>query len=172
MIRPQQQDCGPLALKGTCDVAMIRVRPAVLDLATLVPGILVVTGTVLVITLGALADPAPRRVSPDDRGILPCPAAAHYDLLSAGALQCWFNAPNGRWRATNRVSAHGALVVEVEATTMVDAEEIARRFVIDRGGRFSEVLVYVQREWAADRTIRRIRWTEPTGFETMEFVDR
>jgi hypothetical protein len=152
---------------------MIRVRPAALDPATLVPALSVLTGAAVVIALGSLVTTGPERVMPDEHGILPCPASARQDLLSADALQCWFEARNGRWRTLNRVSAHGALVVEVEATAMADAENIAQQFVTDRGGgRFSEVLVYVEGPSAPPRSIRRIRWTGSTGFETMDFVDR
>jgi hypothetical protein len=149
------------------------VRPAVLDPAILVPGITAFTGTAAIVLLGALADPGVERITPDERGLLPCPPTAINDLLSAHALQCWFDASNGRWRTLDRVSAHGALVVDIEATTVTDAEEIARRFVTDRGGgRFSEVLVYVylQPVSKARASVRRIRWTAPTGFETMDFT--
>jgi hypothetical protein len=147
------------------------VRPAVLDPATLVPGITAFTGTAAIVLLGALADPGVERISPDEHGLLPCPPAAIHDLLSAQALQCWFDGPHGRWRTLDQVSAHGALVVEIEATTVSDAEEIARRFVTDRGGgRFSEVLVYVQPVSNPRAPVRRIRWTAATGFETMNFT--
>jgi hypothetical protein len=146
-------------------------RPAALDLATLVPGVMALTATFFAILFAALVDrpgdPPPR----NDYGISPCPAAAAADLLSPAALQCWFDGPGGRWRTLERVSAHGALVVEVEAAALADAEAIASRFVRDRGGRFAEVLVYVQQERAiAPIAIRRIRWTADTGFEAFDFT--
>ncbi|MQA30724.1 MAG: hypothetical protein GEU82_12950 [Luteitalea sp.] len=135
------------------------------------PGTAVVAGTIIVLLLGLLLDRGPERLNPNDRGILRCPADAHQDLFSFRALQCWFDAPHGRWRMLSRVSAHGALIVEAEATELQDADEIARRFVAGRDGGFSEVLVYVQLESAADPTlIRRVRWTRRTGFEALQFT--
>jgi hypothetical protein len=146
-------------------------RPAAFDRATRVPGMLALGGTALAILLAAMVDRPGDPSRRSDYGITPCPLAAADDLLSPRALQCWFEAPGGRWRTLERVSAHGALVVEVEAAALADAEEIARRFVTDRGGRFAEVLVYVRQERAiAPMAIRRIRWTSDTGFEAFEFT--
>jgi hypothetical protein len=152
-------------------MATMWVRPAAVDLATLVPGVTVLSGLALATALGLLFDGSHVSTARNDFGITPCPTSAQQDLLSAHALQCWFPAPGGRWRTLARVSAHGALVVEVEATALSDAELIARQFVTDRGGKFSEVLVYAQRESAVPPlTIRRIRWTQITGFEQFEFT--
>ena len=139
----------------------------------LVPATTVVAGTVIIFLLGGLLNDGPQRPHPYDRGIERCPAGAQEDLLSFRALQCWFDAPHGRWRILSRVSVYEALVVEAEATELLDADEIARQFVATGDGRFSEVLVYVQRESAADPTlIRRIRWTRLTGFEALQFTAR
>ena len=105
-----------------------------------------------------------------DYGIPDCPELAERDLLSSKALQCWFTAPHGRWRTLGHQSHLEALVVEIEARDLRDAEEIARRVVDPVASAFSEVLVYVQAE-PADRLVRvrRVRWTRSTGFETLDF---
>jgi hypothetical protein len=152
-------------------VATMWARPAAVDTATLVPVAFVVSGTVLFLALILTWTGSRERSNRADYGIIKCPEGAHADLLSSTALQCWFGAAGGRWRTLAHVSAHGALVVEVGAAVVNDADEIARRFVADRGGRFSEVLVYVQREGAiAPMQIRRIRWTETSGFERVDFT--
>jgi hypothetical protein len=146
-------------------------RSVPFDLALLVPGTAVVAGMTMVLLLGGLLSRRPQPPHVDNSGITRCPAIAQEELLSFRALQCWLDAPHGRWRTLSRVSAHGALVVQAEATALLDADEIARQFVAGSTGRFSEILIYVQREQAADPTlIRRIRWTEQTGFEVMQFM--
>lgn len=106
-----------------------------------------------------------------DFGIHACPASASDRLLSTDALQCWFAAPNGRWRTLSHESHYAVLVVEVEAADIRDAEVIARRFVAAERRAFSEILVYVQREQRADRqTVRRVRWTAETGFQSLDFI--
>jgi hypothetical protein len=105
-----------------------------------------------------------------DYGIRPCPDAADQHLLSADALQCWFDAPHGRWRTLSHESHFAVLVTEIEAADVRDAEHIARRFVEGERERFSEILVYVQRETPADvDLVRRIRWTREDGFEALDF---
>jgi hypothetical protein len=113
---------------------------------------------------------AARRSVARDYGIPDCPELAERDLLSSKALQCWFTAPHGRWRTLGHQSHLEALVVEVEARDLRDAEEIARRVVDPVASAFSEVLVYVQAE-PADRLVRvrRVRWTRRTGFEMLDF---
>jgi len=108
-----------------------------------------------------------------DYGIRPCPAGAAERLLSIDALQCWFNAPHGRWRTLSHESHFAVLVVQVEAADLRDAESIARRFVAYELETFSEILVYAQDERRTDRdVIRRVRWTQETGFETLNFAER
>src|SRR5688572_17780865 len=108
--------------------------------------------------------------SQGDLGIPDCPAPALTDLLSPGALQCWLDAPNGRWRILGHESVHGAVVVHVEAAQLRDAEAIARRFVDDAGSRSSEILVYVSAESPAHHTTRRVRWAPRRGFDVLEFT--
>jgi hypothetical protein len=143
------------------------------DSATVVPATTVVAGTVVIFLLGGLLNPGPPRPYPNDYGIARCPDGAQENLLSFRALQCWFDASHGRWRMLSRVAVYEALVVEAQATDLLDADEIARQLVAAGDGRFAEVLVYVQSESAADPTlIRRIRWTRQTGFETLQFMGR
>jgi hypothetical protein len=107
----------------------------------------------------------------DDFGIPVCPAAAKNDLLSPDALQCWFTASHGHWRTLSHQSHLEALVVEVEARDLRDAVEIARRVTEDPKARaFSEILVYVARQHGRESRIRRVRWTQSTGFETLDFA--
>jgi hypothetical protein len=107
----------------------------------------------------------------NDYGIPRCPDDADRDLLSAKALQCWFTAPHGRWRTLNHQSHLEALVVEVEARDLRDADEIARRLVSQVEVAYSEVLVYVQAESAGDLLrLRRVRWMRNAGFETLDFA--
>jgi hypothetical protein len=107
----------------------------------------------------------------NDYGISPCAPDAAEDLLSTDALQCWFNAPHGRWRTLSHQDAYGALVVQVEAVDLADADEIARRFVANQRHSLQEISVYVQRDSATEpRLIRRIRWTPGAGFETLDFT--
>ena len=105
-----------------------------------------------------------------DLGIPVCGDDASRALLSADALQCWFTAPHGRWRTLNHQSHLEALVVEIDARDLRDAEYIARRVVDDPMVRpFSEVLVYVARTEGRESRIRRVRWMRGLGFDTLEF---
>jgi hypothetical protein len=109
-----------------------------------------------------------RRADGQDFGIQPCPTGADRDLLADDALQCWFTGGHGRWRMLGHQSHLDAMVVEVEARDLRDALPIAQRVV--EGGladAFAEVLVYVQAE--EGRRVSRVRWTQRTGFETLDF---
>jgi hypothetical protein len=103
----------------------------------------ILIGAVLVMC-GVLSSCALRPRDRSDYGIPRCPTSAADDLLSASALQCWFDAPRGRWRILARHSLYEELVVEVEASSLRDADAIARRFVMKTSQMFSEILVYVQ----------------------------
>jgi hypothetical protein len=127
------------------------------------------TCALMMLTLAA-AGCARHRVPQTDYGIRPCPPGAHDQLLSSDALQCWFTAPNGRWRTLSHESHYAVLVVQVEAVDVRDAETIARRFVTSERRTFSEILLYVQRELGtAGDIVRRIRWTIDGGFEALDF---
>jgi hypothetical protein len=99
------------------------------------------------------------------------------NYLLSEAQQCWYTSPNGRWRTLNHELHYDVLVVEAEATSFADAEEITRRFVEVHGGAsedftsFTEILVYVQQEGApVTSTIHRVRWSKSSGaYEVLEF---
>ena len=115
---------------------------------------------------------AARRPVASDYGVPPCPPGAAGRLLSDEALQCWFDAPRGRWRTLKQESHFDVLVVRVEARDVRDAEDIARRFAATGQQTFSEILLYVQPEPPADQTrIRRVRWTRESGFETLDYAE-
>lgn len=141
----------PLSL---CQVVAVNVRFfAILFIATLV-----------------VSSCAARRPVARDYGIPDCPDCGERDMLSSNALQCWFTALHGRWRTLGHQSHLEALVVEVEARDLRDAETIAHRVVEPVAKTYSEVLVYVQAE-PEDRLVRvrRVRWTRNGGFETLNF---
>jgi hypothetical protein len=106
-----------------------------------------------------------------DKGVPDCPPNIERDLLSSNALQCWFTAPHGRWRTLGHQSHLDALVVEIEAEDLRDAETIARRVVASVAAAFSEVLVYVQAE-PENRLVRvrRVQWSRNSGYETLNFT--
>jgi hypothetical protein len=124
----------------------------------------------VLIALVATACAGRHRVERSDFGIQPCPASAGDHLLSTDALQCWFAAPKGRWRTLSHESHYAVLVVQVESADLRDAEVIAARFVDGHRETFSEILIYVQSEPQNDqRIIRRVRWSNGRGFETLDF---
>ncbi len=114
---------------------------------------------------------AARRTPSNDYGVPRCSVAAD-DLLSVDALQCWFSARHGRWRTLKHESHFDVLVVEIQALDVRDAEEIARRFVAQKRGEFTEVLLYVHPERASDRSeVRRVQWTRDGGFSILDFPE-
>ena len=126
---------------------------------------------VFIASLNALAGCVARRLPQADLGVPPCTADGRTDLLSAAALQCWFEAPHGRWRTLSHESHYQVLVVEVAVFDLRDTEDIARRFVADQP-QFSEILVYARREpTLSPARVRRVRWTRSGGFETLEFSE-
>ncbi len=113
---------------------------------------------------------AVRRAPPADYGIPMCSVAAADALLSPDALQCWFAARQGRWRILSHVSLYDALVVQVEAQSLQDADEIARRFTERESGLYSEILVYTHPESRKPSSkVRRVRWTRSNGYDILEF---
>lgn len=100
-----------------------------------------------------------------------CPPGPVESYLVPDMQQCWFDAPNGRWRTLEHHLHYYSLVVEVEAESVADADAIARRFVEVHGERFTEILLYVQAKPAEQESlIRRIQWTTQSGYKTLEFV--
>jgi hypothetical protein len=115
---------------------------------------------------------AARRPPPLDYGVPRCPERARGRLLSDEALQCWFDAPHGRWRTLLRESHFDVLVVRIEMFDTRDAEAIARWFVSGHRDTFAEILIYAQAERPADVSrIRRVRWTPESGFETLDYSE-
>jgi hypothetical protein len=90
--------------------------------------------------------------------------------MKTDALQCWFTALHGRWRLVSHGTHLEALVVDVIADDLRDAEEIARDFVASEAATYSEVMVYT-RVAVPERgsAMRRVRWTRAGGYDTLEF---
>jgi hypothetical protein len=138
---------------------------------TRISGRRAVTAAALIIGIIASgASCAARRTPRADYGIPVCPGAAADALLSPDALQCWFAARHGRWRILSHVALYDALVVQVEAQSLRDADEIARRFTARESEPFSEILVYTHSESRKpDAKVRRVRWTKSSGYDVLEF---
>jgi hypothetical protein len=97
-----------------------------------------------------------------------CPRGTVDNYLLPRWQQCWFDAANGRWRTVNHELHYDVLVVEVEATSLADSDEIAGRFVKLHGERFPlEILIYVRQE--SDAMVRRVTWSKRAGFKSLEF---
>ena len=102
-------------------------------------------------------------------GIEDCAAGASNALLSVDALECWFTAPHGRWRTLSHESHFDVLVVQVEASDLRDARDIASRFVASEQTTFSEILVYVRS--AGQGRTRRVAWTKAGGTDVLDVLD-
>jgi hypothetical protein len=90
-------------------------------------------------------------------------------MRAVDALQCWFDAPHGRWRILGHESHYDALVMHADAADLRDADDIARRIVDVEQHDFSEILVYVESGSSPAVRIRRVQWTRHGGFAAMEF---
>jgi hypothetical protein len=101
-----------------------------------------------------------------------CPSGKVENYLAVEWQQCWFDAAHGRWRTLNHELHYYTVIVEVEAASLADAEEIARRFADLHGDRFEEITVYVQAESAPETSpIRRVEWSrDARTFEILDFV--
>lgn len=106
-----------------------------------------------------------------DRGIVPCAAGAEKDFLTADALQCWMDAPNGRWRLVDLGFHQDALVLDIVATSLDDAEEVARRAAANHSRDYTEILVYARPEPStAETMVRRVRWVRGSDrLDTLDF---
>lgn len=95
-----------------------------------------------------------------------------FGLLVAGVLTgllMWLGVslrppPAARWTVTQRTTAHGMLVLEVETRYPDEALSIARTLVEPEHGRFTEVLVFFHPIGRRD-TLRRVRWTRQQGYD-------
>jgi len=151
---------------------------------------LVVTGSALPLTAEPEAGPRPLgRAS----GLILRPAQAKpvksiprcrpgpvANYLAADAERCWHEAPHGLWRTLRHELHYDVVVIEIEAESLRDADEIARRIVANLGDsglpfnarrlRFREVMLYVQEASAPETSpVRRIRWTRTGGYESLTF---
>jgi hypothetical protein len=125
----------------------------------------------VVLFLVAVTACATRRTARHDLGIPSCSPGAGAQLLEPPALECWFIAAHGRWRLMTQASHLEALVVDVAADDLRDADEIARRFVAGERHRYSEIIVYAHRQPVTPSSrVRRVRWTMTTGYDAMEFT--
>lgn len=126
---------------------------------------------VLVVLGCPAACAAKRPIAVNDAGIPRCAADASAHLLSIDALQCWFDAPHGRWRLLTQESHYAVLVVHVEVQSLRDAADIARRFVAGEREHFSEILIYAESDAVSGpNRARRVRWTKDGGYEEVEFL--
>ena len=108
-----------------------------------------------------------------NHGILPCPPFAIENVLSPDALQCWLDAPHGRWRLLRQVSVNGAVVVQTSATSLADSQAIAELFIARRADDVSEVVVYVEQQRNAQPAMtRRVQWRRQGGIQTLDFPSR
>jgi hypothetical protein len=101
-------------------------------------------------------------------GIPTCPRGPVANYLADAVLQCWFDAPNGRWRTLSHEFHYDSLVFDVEADSLEDARTIAERIVGVHGKRFMELALYVRAAPPADggpRRVRRVRWSSRDGYE-------
>ena len=117
-----------------------------------------------------LAGCAAHRIERADYGIEPCSPAMARELLEPMALHCWWQAAHGRWRTLSHESHYTSLVVDVEVSDLRDTLEIARRFVTAESSTYSEILLYGHPDAASrSRTVRRIKWSMQSGFQTLDF---
>lgn len=78
--------------------------------------------------------------------------------------------PPPRWSVTRRVSAHRALVLEVDTPHPEDALEIARELSQPEQPRFDEILVFVYRP-ERHVMLRRVQWTRQHGYVESVYPD-
>ena len=79
--------------------------------------------------------------------------------------------PEEEWIVTKANSAHGAMVVEVEALRLEEARAIAIQIVQPMRSRgYEEILIYVRgQQGGLDDPMRRIQWTPTGGFVETEY---
>lgn len=127
-----------------------------------------VSGAILAAAAGLPACAA--RADAQAGGDRMCPEGRVANYLVPEAQQCWYASAAGRWRTLSHELHYDVLVVQVEAERAAAGDEIARRFVEVHAGRFSEILIYVHPVPVGETSpVRRVRWTETSGFETLDF---
>lgn len=101
-----------------------------------------------------------------------CRSAPVDNYLAEYWQKCWFDATRGRWRTLSHEFHYNVLVVEVEAASLDDAEEIIRRFVDLHRGRFIDITLYIHQEPASrPGPVRRIHWDiDSDGLDTLNFT--
>lgn len=106
-----------------------------------------------------------------DRGIVPCAAGAEKDFLTSDALQCWMDAPGGRWRLVDLGFHQDALVLDIVVTALDDAAEVTRRAAANHSRDYAEIDVYARLEPStADTLVRRVRWLRGSDrLDTLDF---
>jgi hypothetical protein len=114
---------------------------------------------------------AKREVLAASTGFRACSPGPVENYLAAKAQRCWYEALHGRWRTLGHDLHYNTIVAETEASSLNDADEIARRFVEVHGEKFEEILIYVQ-EAAAPKTspIMRVRWIKGSGYDRLKYV--
>jgi hypothetical protein len=72
---------------------------------------------------------------------------------------------NSEWRVVSMATAHGSLVIDVEAVNPADARKIAYSLTEPLVDQYDEVLVHVaQIGDSSGESIRRIQWTRAAGY--------
>ncbi|MGE0593818.1 MAG: hypothetical protein AB7G23_14010 [Vicinamibacterales bacterium] len=126
----------------------------------------VVVAGVLMSWAGSLVPRPPVRPSSDsDRAI-----ASLADVLARAADAPATPAPG--WQVTSAMSAHGAIVFEVESRESTARDlEITAEIVKPLEGKYEEVLVYFRGpEAPAGASSRRVQWTPRGGFVTTQIA--
>ena len=74
------------------------------------------------------------------------------------------------WTVTRAVSAHRAMVIDVESDVPEDSRQIANDIVDPLQAKYEEVLIYVRPTGnPVDALVRRIQWTPHDGFVEMSY---
>lgn len=104
-------------------------------------------------------------------GIPACPDGPVRNFLAPEAQQCWYSAPQGRWRIIDHDFHYDVLLLQVKATSLDLGDEALRRIREIHDDRYSEISVYVAADGAPPPTlIRRVRWTKAGGIDYLEFM--
>jgi hypothetical protein len=101
-----------------------------------------------------------------------CPPPPVDNYLDERWQQCWFDAARGRWRTLSHDFHYNVLIVEVEAASLDDSEEIIRRFIDLHRERFIDITLYVHQEPAAQPgPVRRLHWDlDSNAIDRLDFT--